>query len=284
MPRRSTPPDEAVLPPIHTIRGRRVMLDSDLAALYETTPMAFNQAIKRNAHRFPTDFAFQLSREELVNLKSQSVISSSRGKRAPFSGHGGARRLPWVFTEHGAIMAAMVLRSERAVAMSVYVVRAFVRLREEALSHTVILKHLSRIDKKLLEHISWPAGRRRCALPKRLFPQPAALDDAPQRADRNRLGAMHGHDDLPAVGMTPLLMASLLTGEHEPVPTQNANHLVRAAHRMPLTHGSMISRTFAPAFNARASGSNHRARASRALCTASSSVSPAVAHPGSSGK
>lgn len=152
MPRSPTPPDGAALPPIHTIRGQRVMLDGDLATLYEVPTKVFNQTIRRNADRFPRDFAFQLSREEVANLKSQIVTSSSSHLTTPFDGYGGTRKLPWAFTEHGAIMAAMVLRSTRAVAMSVYVVRAFMRLREVALADAVILERLAEIDRKLLEH------------------------------------------------------------------------------------------------------------------------------------
>ena len=114
--------------------------------------MSFNQTIRRNLSRFPCDFAFQLTREEVANLKSQIVISSSEAGPAVFGGHGGMRKLPWAFTEHGAIMAATILRSKRAVAMSVYVVRAFVHMREELLSHAVILKRLAMIDRQLLEH------------------------------------------------------------------------------------------------------------------------------------
>ncbi len=158
MPPSVTP--NPALPSIHTVRGQRVMLDSDLARLYEVPTMVFNQAIKRNFARFPSDFIFQLTREELGNLKSQIVISSAeptdslRSQNVTLNkpGHGGARKLPWVFTEHGAIMAATILRSPRAVSMSVYVVRAFVRMREELLTNAVILKRLAQHDKKLLEH------------------------------------------------------------------------------------------------------------------------------------
>lgn len=158
------PPNPAAspaLPPIHTVRGQRVMLDSDLARLYEVPTMVFNQAIKRNLARFPSDFIFQLTREELGNLKSQIVISSAEATDSLRSqivilkkpGRGQHRKyLPWVFTEHGAIMAATILRSPRAVSMSVYVVRAFVRMREELLTNAVILKRLAQHDKKLLEH------------------------------------------------------------------------------------------------------------------------------------
>lgn len=159
MPR--NPPADPQPPPIHTVRGQRVMLDSDLARLFEVSTMVFNQAIKRNLGRFPPDFIFQLTFEELGNLKAQSVISSlepagslrSQNVILKISGRGQHRKYrPWVFTEHGAIMAATLLRSPRAVAMSIYVVRAFVRLREELLTNTIILKRLAQHDKKLLEH------------------------------------------------------------------------------------------------------------------------------------
>lgn len=150
MPPGPTPPP--ALPPIHTVRGQRVMLDSDLARLYEAPTKVFNQTIQRNADRFPADFAFQITREEVANLKSQIVTSSLPSNPPTFGGYGGARKLPWVFTEHGAIMAATILRSPRAVTLSVYVVRAFVRMREELLTNAVILERLAQHDKKLLEH------------------------------------------------------------------------------------------------------------------------------------
>lgn len=145
-------------PPIHAVRGQRVVLDSDLAALYGVPTKAFNQTIRRNLDRFPADFFFQLTLEELANLRSQIVTSSSeeapslRSQIVTLKDHGGRRYLPWAFTEHGAIMAATILRSPRAVAMSVYVVRAFVRMREELLTHAAILKRLAEIDRRLLEH------------------------------------------------------------------------------------------------------------------------------------
>jgi hypothetical protein len=159
MPRKSTPTTPE-LPRIHIVRGHRVMLDSDLARLYDVPTKVFNQAIQRNAERFPADFAFQLTRQDLANLKSQFVTSSLEGDVASRSqtvtlgnpGHGGVRKLPWAFTKHGAVMAATILRSPRAVAMSVYVVRAFVQMRDALLTNAAILKRLALIDKKLLEH------------------------------------------------------------------------------------------------------------------------------------
>ena len=119
------------------------MLDSDLALLYEVTTGNFNKAVQRNAARFPKEFSFVLNREELANLIFQ--IGTSRG-------HGGRRKPPRVFTEHGAIMAATILNSERAVAMSVYVVRAFVNMRQEFLANTALETRLEKIEKTLLSH------------------------------------------------------------------------------------------------------------------------------------
>src|SRR6266498_3022910 len=99
---------------ILTIRGQRVMLDSDLARIYCVSTIRLNEQFRRNRQRFPDDFAFQLTREELAHLRSQFAISSF---------HGGRRYQPWVFTEHGALMLAMVLKSPLAVAASVRVVR-----------------------------------------------------------------------------------------------------------------------------------------------------------------
>lgn len=130
--------------PIHTVRGQRVVLDSDLAALYGVETKVLNQAIKRNLKRFPVDFAFQLNGGEWLILKSQIVTSSF--------GHGGKRKLPWVFTEHGALMAASVLNSDRAIAMSVYVIRAFIEIREQIAANALILKRLAEIDNTLMIH------------------------------------------------------------------------------------------------------------------------------------
>ena len=101
---------------ICTIRNQRVILDSDLAKLYDVPTFRFNEAVKRNADRFPPDFIFQLTKEEVDALTSQIAMSKP--------GRGGRRSLPWAFTEHGALMAATILNSPRAVAMSVYVIPA----------------------------------------------------------------------------------------------------------------------------------------------------------------
>jgi hypothetical protein len=133
---------------IRTIRNQRVILDSDLAALYAVPTFRFNEAVKRNAHRFPADFRFQLSREEAEEWRrSRSQIAIlKRGQNIKY--------LPWAFTEHGALMAANILNSERAVAMSVYVIRAFIRLREELAANTTLEKRLAVIEKTLVSHDS----------------------------------------------------------------------------------------------------------------------------------
>lgn len=126
------------------IRGKRVMLDVDLADVYGVTTKALNQAVKRNSDRFPEDFRFQLTADESASLRSQTVTSKK--------GRGGRRYVPWVFTEHGALMAATVLNSPLAVEMSVFVVRAFVRLREYARGHAEISKRLDALERKVTGH------------------------------------------------------------------------------------------------------------------------------------
>jgi hypothetical protein len=120
------------------------VLDEDLARLYGVTTARLNQAVKRNGPRFPKDFAFQLTGGECRILRSQSVISSG--------GHGGRRTRPWAFTEHGAIMAASVLNSARAIEMSIFVVRAFLRLRDLAASHRELAAKLAALEHKVSDH------------------------------------------------------------------------------------------------------------------------------------
>ena len=129
---------------IYTIREQKVILDSDLANLYEVTTKAFNQGVKRNEDRFPDDFRFQLTQNEHdLLLRSQSV-TLKRGQHRKY--------LPYVFTEHGALQAASILKSDKAKEMSIYVVRAFVHMRKELAISQEVLKRLAHIDKKLLEH------------------------------------------------------------------------------------------------------------------------------------
>ena len=120
------------------------MMDYDLAALYGVTTARLNEQVRRNAERFPEDFMFQLGKQEFAALMSQIATSNS--------GRGGRRKLPYAFTEHGAIMAASVLSSPRAVEVSVYVVRAFVRLRELLASNKELAKKLDELEHKLSSH------------------------------------------------------------------------------------------------------------------------------------
>jgi hypothetical protein len=133
---------------IYTIRDRKVILDADLASIYGIPTKALNQAVKRNAERFPEDFAFQLSGEEFDFLRSQFVTlkKTGRGQHRKY--------LPLAFTEHGALMAANLLKSPEATRMSVFVVRAFVKQRELLMAQADVLKRLSEIDARLLEHDS----------------------------------------------------------------------------------------------------------------------------------
>jgi len=128
---------------IHLVRGQRVMLDSDLAAIYGVSTMRLNEQRRRNKKRFPSDFAFQLTRKEFANLISQFATSRS---------HGGRRKLPWAFTEHGAIMLASVLNSDIAVEASVRVVRAFVRLREIISANAELAAKFAQLERRLDSH------------------------------------------------------------------------------------------------------------------------------------
>jgi len=127
---------------IFVLRGQKVILDSDLAELYGVPVKRLNEQIKRNRERFPQDFMFQLSAEEQQSLRSQNATSK----------RGGRRYLPYAFTEHGAIMAATVLNSERAVEMSVFVVRAFVRLREMLSTNQQLSGKIDELERRLDTH------------------------------------------------------------------------------------------------------------------------------------
>ncbi len=132
MNKKSIVPAERIESRILIIRGQRVMLDQDLAALYEVSTGRLNEALRRNLNRFPEDFAFQLTNEEWKSLISQIAISNK--------GRGGRRKLPMAFTEHGVLMLANVLRSERAAQISIQVTRAFVRMRYIADSNKELAK------------------------------------------------------------------------------------------------------------------------------------------------
>lgn len=125
---------------IRPIRGQRVILDADLARLYGVPTSRFNEAVKRNANRFPADFMFRLTEAEWKGLISQIAISSL--------GHGGRRSFPYAFTEHGALMAANILKSQRAVAMSIHVIRAFIQFRQVIAEHSALARKLATLEEK----------------------------------------------------------------------------------------------------------------------------------------
>lgn len=137
-------PVEQVQGRILTIQGQRVILDADLAELYGVTTSRLNEQVKRNIERFPGDFAFRLSREEFDDLKSHFATSSSAW--------GGRRKLPYAFTEYGAIMAASVLNSNRAVQTSIFVVRAFVQLKQMLVPYKELMARLERLEKTVGTH------------------------------------------------------------------------------------------------------------------------------------
>ena len=135
-------PAENISRSILFLRGQRVILDRALAAIYGVETRTLNQAIKRNSERFPEDFMFQLTPEEVESLRSQFVIlKAGRGRHRKY--------LPYAFTEHGAIQAANILNSSRAVEMGVYVVRTFVKLREVLASNTELARKLDQLERKL---------------------------------------------------------------------------------------------------------------------------------------
>jgi hypothetical protein len=141
-------PIEEISRAIVVLRGRKVLLDAELAILYGVTTKRFNQQIRRNQERFPPDFMFQLTQAEHEALRLHFATSNGAS-----SGRGGRRYLPYVFTEHGAIMAATVLNSASAIEMSVYVVRAFVKLREVLSSNHVLSRKLDELEQRLTKRL-----------------------------------------------------------------------------------------------------------------------------------
>lgn len=135
---------EGIEEKIYLIRGQKVMLDSDLAEVYQVETKVLNQAVKRNLHRFPEDFMFQLTDEETESLRSQSVTSNKS--------RGGRRYLPYAFTEHGAVMLASVLKSPTAIEASLQVVRAFVRLRTILTEHKELAERIEKLEKQFVVH------------------------------------------------------------------------------------------------------------------------------------
>ncbi|MBB3056714.1 ORF6N domain-containing protein [Mucilaginibacter gotjawali] len=132
-------PDEVVMNQIYYIRNQKVMLDKELAELYQVSTGALNQAVARNIKRFPGDFMFQLSEQEWSNLKSQIVISS----------WGGTRKLPYAFTEQGVAMLSGILNSDRAIAVNIQIMRIFIRIRQMFIDNTDLRLEIEKIKNKL---------------------------------------------------------------------------------------------------------------------------------------
>ena len=135
--------DEVIINKIFLIRKQKIMLDRDLAEMYGVETKALNQAVKRNLNRFPADFMFQMTREELIDWKSQVVTSNSNKQKM------GLRKLPNLFTEQGVAMLSSVLRSELAVGVNIQIIRAFTKFRKIALDQTVPTSAIEKIMKKL---------------------------------------------------------------------------------------------------------------------------------------
>ena len=131
---------------IYVIRGQKVMLDSDLAELYQVETFNLNKAVKRNCERFPEDFMFQITREEFENLRLQFATSSS--------GYSGRRYLPYAFSEHGVATLSSVLNSERAVQMNILIIRAFVQLRELLTTHKELARKIGQVEVTQKQHAS----------------------------------------------------------------------------------------------------------------------------------
>jgi hypothetical protein len=148
---------------IHLFRGQKVMLDFDLAALYGVATKVLNQAVRRNRRRFPEDFMFRLTGEEVLNLRSQFVtsrvhasggepVTANRSQFVTSSKHGGARHRPYAFTEQGVAMLSSVLRSARAVQLNIAIMRAFVKLREALETNRELAKKFSELEKRVGKH------------------------------------------------------------------------------------------------------------------------------------
>ncbi len=172
---RSVVPKEVTENRIYFIRGRRVMLDSDLAKVYGVSTARLNQQVRRNLKKFPSDFMFSLTAEEFERLMLQNATSKK--------GRGGRRKLPLVFTEHGAVMAATILSSAKAIAMSVYVVRAFIKLREMLAENRELAKKLEALERKLSSRLDVHEETILHILEeiKKLMTEPPAATEKPKR-------------------------------------------------------------------------------------------------------
>ena len=135
-------PDEVVMNKIYLIRNHKVMLDDDLAELYQVETRRLNEQVKRNVDRFPEDFMFQLTESEWENLKSQNATSS----------WGGRRKMPYAFTEHGVLMLSSVLNSDRAIQVNIQIMRIYAKLREMLMTNKDILLKLEKLERRVIKH------------------------------------------------------------------------------------------------------------------------------------
>jgi phage regulator Rha-like protein len=175
---------EPVEPLIHLVRGEKVILDADLARIYGVETKAINRAVKRNADRFPSDFVFQLSRGEAGSLRFQfGTLKTGRGRHRKY--------LPYAFTEHGAIMAANVLNSPQAVQMSVYVVRAFLKMRSVLSDNRQLARKLAQLEKELKSRLDL----HETAIVEVLQRVMDILDPPPKPEPKRRQIGFHAADD-----------------------------------------------------------------------------------------
>lgn len=182
-------PLESITHRILLLRGQKVLLDSDLAALYDVPTKRFNEQVKRNLERFPADFMFQLTVEEWESLRSQiATLKPGRGQHRKY--------MPYAFTEHGAIMAATILNSPRATEVSVYVVRAFVRLREVLASNTELAKRLDDLERTTealaMQHDTFARNTR--AQLKQVFDAIRELMTPPESQKKRPIGFISGEE------------------------------------------------------------------------------------------
>ena len=182
-------PAERIAQSILLLRGQKVIMDADLAALYGVPTKRFNEQVRRNLERFPADFMFQLTEEEWAALRSQfATLKTGRGQHRKY--------LPFAFTEHGAIMAATILNSPRATEVSVYVVRAFVRLREVLASNKELSKRLDDLEQTTeamaLQHDSFARNTR--AQLKQVFDAIRELMTPPEPSKKRPIGFMTGEE------------------------------------------------------------------------------------------
>jgi len=191
MSKSSLLPLETITHRILLLRGQKVLLDSDLAELYGVPTKRFNEQVRRNLERFPADFMFQLSEEEFSALRSHFATSNEKP-----GGRGGRRYLPFAFTEHGAIMAATILNSPRATEVSVYVVRAFVRLREVLASNVELAKRLDDLERTTealsMQHDTFARNTR--AQLKQVFDAIRELMTPPEPQKKRPIGFISGDE------------------------------------------------------------------------------------------